>query len=354
MHPDIATHTHKNPMKAIFPGPPALILLILLFSCTTNPEPGDHQASFPELKGPYLGQAIPDTLPLLFAPGIVSTGMFTRDVAISPDGKEIYFCVAIGNYTYSTIVYTREVDGRWQAPEIVSFSGGPGVMDFEPAFSADGSKLFFLSNRPDGDEPPGDQDIWVVERVPGGWGEPLNLGEPVNTDGGEFFPSLTEEGTLYFSRNAPGSGLNQIYRSRWAGGAFQEPELLPSQVNCGSNRFNAFVSPDESYIIVPVVGMTDAYDGVDYYIVFRNQDDQWSEPINMGASVNLDNARGWSPYVSPGGGYFFFMATRTTEVEAADWNYEKLVDLYHSPGNGNADIYWMDARFIEDLRPDGF
>jgi hypothetical protein len=280
--------------------------------------------------------------------------MFTRDVAITPDGKEIYFCVAIGNYAYSTIVYCKEVDGKWLPPEIVPFSGGPGVMDFEPALSADGSKLFFLSNRPDGDEAPGDQDIWVVERGPEGWGEPRNLGAPVNTDGGEFFPSLTEEGTLYFSRNAPGSGLNQIYRSRWTGGAFQEPELLPAQVNCGSNRFNAFVSPDEGYIIVPAVGMAGAYDGVDYYIVFRNPDDQWSEPINMGAVVNRENARGWSPYVSPGGEYFFFMATRTTEVEAADWSYEKLVDLYHSPENGNADIYWMDAGFIEDLRPDGF
>jgi len=341
-------------MKAIFPAPLALILFILQISCSTSTEPGDPQTSFPTLKGPYLGQTVPDSLPLLFAPGIVSTGMFTRDVAITPDGKEIYFCVAIGNYTYSTIVYTKEVDGSWLAPEIVPFSGGPGVMDFEPALSADGSKLFFLSNRPDGNEPVGDQDIWVVERGPESWGEPRNLGAPVNSDGGEFFPSLTEEGTLYFSRNAPGSGVNQVYRSRWAEGAFQEPELLPESVNCGNNRFNAFVSPDESFIIVPAVGMADAYDGVDYYIVFRNPDDQWSELINMGAVVNQDNARGWSPYVSPDEKFFFFMATRTTEVEPADWHYEKLVDLYQSPGNGNADIYWMNAGFIEDLRPDGF
>jgi hypothetical protein len=342
--------TQTNPMKAIYLGPLALILFTLHNSCTSSPEPGDPQTSFPVLQGPYLGQTAPDSLPELFAPGIVSTGMFTRDVAIGPDGKEIFFCVAIGNYTYSTILFTREVDGTWMAPEIVPFSGGPGVMDFEPSLSADGSKLFFLSNRPDGNEPVGDQDIWVVDKGPEGWGEPRNLGMPVNTDGGEFFPSLTEQGTLYFSRNAPGSGLNQIYRSRWSEGAFQEPELLPEAVNCGTNRFNAFVAPDESYIIVPAVGMADAYDGVDYYIVFRNSEDQWSEPINMGALVNQDNARGWSPYVSPDGAYFFFMATRTNEIEVADWNYEKLLDLYRSPGNGNADIYWTDAEFIEALR----
>ena len=329
----------------------AFLLALTINSCNTPPESGSTAFPFPEFSGPFLGQSLPDSIPELFAQGVVSTGIFTRDMAISPDGKEIYFCVAIGNYTYSTILYTKEVNGLWLPPEIVPFSGGPGVMDFEPALSADGSKLFFLSNRPDGDEEPGDQDIWMVERDDSGsWGLPQNLGEPVNTDGGEFFPSLTNNGTLYFTRNAKGSGLNQVFRSRWMDGSFQEPELLPEQVNCGSNRFNAFVAHDESYMIVPAVGMPDAFDGVDYYIVFRDQEDNWSEPINMGAKVNKDNARGWSPYVSPGGEAFFFMATRTNEIEEADWNYENLKKLNDSPGNGNADTYWVDAGFLRILK----
>ena len=340
-------------MKKVSPSP-WILLVIAVLSCSSPHVPGHAEYQFPDLEGPYLGQSLPDSLPELFAPGVVSTGMFNRDMAISPDGTEIYFCVAIRNYAYSTILYTRLEKGKWQKPEIVPFSGGPGVMDFEPAFSADGSQLFFLSNRPDGGEEAGDEDIWVVDRVADGWGTPRNLGEPVNTDGGEFFPSLTRDGTLYFSRNAKGSALNQIFRSRWAGGAFQEPELLPEEVNCGSNRFNAFVAPDESYLIVPAAGMEDAYDGVDYYIVFRDREDRWSEPINLGAIVNRDNPRGWSPYVSPDGRCFFFMATRIPELEAHDWNYDQLKELHNSPGNGNADIYWVDAAFIEGLRPDGF
>ena len=130
-----------------------ILTIILLLSCNGTSAPDADPATFPALSGPFMGQTLPDSIPELFAPGVVSTGMFTRDMAISPDGKEIYFCVAIGNYTYSTILFTKEVDGRWLPPEIVPFSGGPGVLDFEPAFSADGSRLFFLSNRPDGDEP---------------------------------------------------------------------------------------------------------------------------------------------------------------------------------------------------------
>jgi hypothetical protein len=44
------------------------------------------------------------------------------------------------------------------------------------------------------------------------------------------------------------------------------------------------------------------------------------------------------------------MATRTLEVEREAWNYANLQKLHQSSGNGNADIYWMDARFIEQLR----
>ena len=97
-----------------------IILALTAFSCNRTAEQVESESSFPNLSGPYLGQPLPDSIPTLFAPGIVSTGMFTRDVAITPDGKEIYFCVAIGNYTYSTILCMKEVDGRWLTPEIVN------------------------------------------------------------------------------------------------------------------------------------------------------------------------------------------------------------------------------------------
>ena len=70
--------------------------------------------------------------------------------------------------------------------------------------------------------------------------------------------------------------------------------------------------------------------------------------------MNQDNARGWSPYVSPDGKAFFFMATRTREIEEADWNFEMLRELNDSPNNGFADIYWINAAIIQQLRPDGF
>jgi len=291
-----------------------------------------------------------DSLPAFFAPGLVSTGMFTRDMALSPDGKEMYFSISIGNYTHSTIVCSKRQDGHWTSPEIAPFTGGPGVMDLEPAFSHDGQQLFFMSTRAQGDEAPGNQDLWVVERRGEGWGPAKNLGAPVNTSGGEFFPSLTQDGTLYFTRATEGSRIEQIYRSRYSDGAYQEPELLPEQVNCGRTRFNAYISPDESFLIVPALGMPGSYDGVDYYITFRDASDRWSMPMNLGAPVNEGNTRGWSPYVSPDGNSFFFMSNKADSLSTGQWNYSYLKELHQRPGNGHPGMMFMDASFLRELR----
>ncbi|MFC2090045.1 TolB family protein [Bacteroidota bacterium] len=323
------------------------VFFLSMISCNQNEQKTDD---FPELSGPYLGQSLPGSGPEVFAPGIIGTGMFTRDIAISPDGKELFYSVAIGNYTYSTILYTKQINGKWSTPEVAPFAASAKTMDLEPAFNPAGNRLYFISSRPvDGNET-GGQDIWYVERIADGWSDPVHPGTPLNTDAGEFFPSFTNDGYLYFTREAAGDPLNGIYRSKITDNTFTEPERLPEQVNCGSTRFNAFVSRDHSYIIVPAADMKDAYDQVDYYIVFRDKNDQWSQPLNMSEQINKDNSRGWSPFVSPDGNYFFFMSNKSEDIPVSDFSYKKLVELYNDPMNGNATMYWMKADFIEELR----
>jgi ketosteroid isomerase-like protein len=131
-------------------------------------------------------------------------------------------------------------------------------------------------------------------------------------------------------------------------GRYQEPERLPSQVNSGTSQFNAFVAPDESYLVVPVIGRTDSLGGCDYYVVFRATDDRWSEPINLGPTINTPGSQEFSPYVSPDGKYFFFMSSRFTRPDRL--TYALLRDLRGRPGNGNADTWWVDATLVTSLR----
>jgi hypothetical protein len=210
----------------------------------------------------------------------------------------------------------------------------------------------FLSNMPmdEGGET-GNQDIWVVDRNGAGWGRPYNLGPPVNSENAEFFPSLTDDGTLYFTRQEMGSPENFIYRSRWVNGQYTTPEKMGPEVNCGTNRFNACIARDESYIIVPAVGMSDGFGGADYYVVFRNEDDTWSPPFNLGPGINNATGSGWSPYISPDGQYFFFMASKRPEKLPENLTIQYFRDHLDVPQNGNADIYWVHAGFIQGLRP---
>ena len=73
-----------------------------------------------------------------------------------------------------------------------------------PRFTADGLSMFFESNQPGG---VGGWDIWVSTRetVDDPWGEPVSLGPPVNTEGDELANNISLDGlTLYFTPDRPG------------------------------------------------------------------------------------------------------------------------------------------------------
>jgi len=316
----------------------------------------------PELVGDYVGQPPPGGTPEIFAPGLITTGIYTRDVAMTPDGSGLYFGVLLG--PVAAIIEThRGADGVWSEPEVAPFSTDSRFFNLEPAISPDGSRFMFLSTRVQGREPEpeelrnwSNQDIWVMDREEDQWGEPYNLGAPVNTEESEFFPSMTRDGTLYFTRGIEDGQGSFIYRSRLVNGEYQEPERLGAEVNATPNQFNAFIDPDESYLIICTGDRDDSLGGTDYYVVFRSDDDRWSEPINMGEVVNTPGDGEFSPYVSPDGRYFFFMSTSFGAQErippALTWDYIKSYRMM--PEIGNAGIYWMDASFIEELRPEGF
>lgn len=301
----------------------------------------------------YLGMERPGETAELFAPGIVSDGLSTRDIAIYPDGSEIYFCVSSDNFQFATILHCKFDGEKWSKPEVVPFATNPKYIYFEPCISPDGSKMMFLSNKPaDGISDPTDEDIWCVDRVGDSWGEPYNLGAPINTDGEEYFPSLTNDMTLYFTRRAEDERSSSLYRSKFIDGKYTEAEKLPEQVNCGVDRFNCFVAPDESYVIVPSHIPGNVIGGIDYYIVFRNDDDTWQEPVNMSDKVNYPTGREYSAYVTRDGKYMFFMASHVMPDEnyPEKYSYAFFKKLHDTPENGSTDVYWIDAGFISDLK----
>ena len=317
------------------------IFILASFSCQNSPQHSSPAALFSEP---------PDKKARMFAPGIISTDLYERDFTMTPDKKEMYWRVVVGDHSYSAIMMTKYDDEKWSKPEVAPFSKNPEYKDMEPFITYHGEKFYFVSNRPSKNREE-NWDIWVMDRQKEGWGEPYNLGAPVNSDAREFFPSLTKDGTLYFTREGQ-NVENGIFRCRFSNGQYQKAERLPEQVNAGKARYNALIDPDENFIIVPIYGMEDTRGGTDYYICFRNHKDQWSQPINMGDEINSYSGAEWSASLSQDGQFIFFMTAREEkgyDFKNQSLTYQKFQKLHRSPNNGNPNIYWINSSIIDSL-----
>lgn len=140
-------------------------------------------------------------------------------------GEEMWFCsVRKGNYREIDIWTARYKDGAWgdfqNAGEQLNVDYSLGELHL----SADGSLLYYHSDRPGG---LGGYDLWLTRRLDEGWRQPVNLAA-LNTPETEGWPFLSQDGhELWFLRWYQGSPA--IYRSIGEGENWSEPELILSQ-----------------------------------------------------------------------------------------------------------------------------
>ncbi len=289
------------------------------------------------LRGDYLGQDAPASIPTLFAPGVISTCKEHSAALFTPDGEELYF----GRMFPAAIYFMKQVDGEWTIPRVVSFSGE--FIDLYPHLSPDGERIVFSSNRPvrEGGAPLAGPrlHLWMVERAETGWSEPRHLGPVVNSGVRQGSSAVTRDGTLYFNRrdsSHPGNSTD-IFRSRPTDGEYMTVENVGHVINSNSPDHSPYVAPDESYIIFS--SFRGGYGKSDLFISFKRSDGLWSQPRNMGARINSP-AKEEYPHVTPDGRYLFFNSNRPSPL-----NRNEIPD---GPGN----IYWVDAGIIAELKPD--
>jgi L-ascorbate metabolism protein UlaG (beta-lactamase superfamily) len=181
------------------------------------------EVDFHNLVGDYFGQTPPGATPQLFARGIVSTDDNEHCApAFSPDGSEVFWYSTRppgpdSQEAFFFHMTMRRENGRWSAPYVAP--NGYRV------FSADGRRAYLAQ--------PG--DIRVLEKQGNGWSEPRELGlasrfPELKT---MFLPSVTRTGTLYFTSYAGGPSTNQrIYRIECVDGEYTKSELLPPASTC--------------------------------------------------------------------------------------------------------------------------
>lgn len=270
---------------------------------------------------------------------------------------------------------------EWSPPVNLGPPINSALNDFGPALSKDGLSLYFSSDRPGG---MGGPDIWVSQRASreDAWGEPVNLGPPVNTAFNDSTPSFSRDGhSMYFNSNRPGGfglldiwiaqrvhthddlgweepvnagpGINTAFGDAGAGRLENEEEGAPllyfgSTRPGGPGSFDIYVSAQaadgswEPAVLVPELSSPFSdqrpsvrFDGLELFLhsnraggsglldlwVSKRQTtlDAWSVPVNLGATVNSPH-EDQNAFVSSDRETLLFASTRPA-------------------GSGNLDLY---------------
>ncbi len=282
----------------------------------------------------------------LFGEDIISTRLYERDIAISPDGTELIY--TLGNYrqSFRCLVSIKKGVAAWQEKQLVSFTGR--YQDIEPFFSTDGTKLFFASTRPmDSDTTRSDYNIWFSKKTALGWGDPSPLDTIINTSKDEFYPAVSKNGNLYFTATREnGIGREDIFLSTFNNGKYQSPVPLDSTVNSAAFEFNAYVNPDEDLMVFSSYGRDDGLGGGDLYYSRRDANGRWTEAKNMGPVINSDKLD-YCPFIDVPRGNFYFTSERGNALDKELKTVGKFEEEANRVLNGLGNIYRVNIEALD-------
>ena len=166
--------------------------------------------------------------------------------AFTPDGKTMYFtrCPIDDQYPrYASIYKSNRSDASWTTPEAVIISNDTLSSYAHPAVSPDGEWLYFTSDMAGGE---GGLDLWRFyigsSRAMEGITE--NLGNRINTEGDEQFPSFGPKGELFFSSNGyPGMGGLDIFCATQENDTVWKVTNMMAPINSNGDDFGITFAP---------------------------------------------------------------------------------------------------------------
>ena len=212
---------------------------------------------------------------MLFAPEILnSLSPWVAATAFSPDGTQFFVSVGTADYSGAKLYASQLVNGAWTPVAQPSF-----LSDFtysnEPVFSADGATLTFT-----GKKAGGSLDFWTVSYSDQGWGAPVALPAPINSDASEYRGCTLPDGTIYFT--SARSGFNQVYKGYKdaAGTLVVEPVSGPTSPT--SYEGDPWVPPDGRFL---VFCSARGWKSSDLYVSFSDGKGGWGPALKAWGGV---------------------------------------------------------------------
>ncbi len=254
------------------------------------------------------------TTPVKLGEGTLSTDAVQWNNVYVSKVKELYF-TKMGK-SASIIHKMKYRDGVFQDLQMIDFPESSPHSDVY--VNTEGDLMLFSSLMQEHDNDTiSDWNVWKSVRKNAKWQQP----EPffkTNIEGNQFYPCLTNSGNLYCAITHD-SGNSDLYVARYKNGVYEQPKALPEYINSIKMEGDAFVAPDESYLIFAGFERGQNLGKSDLYISFNN-DGVWTVPVWLGEDLNSDGYDG-SPFVTHDGKYLIFTSSRGSTDENTFFNH---------------------------------
>ncbi len=203
--------------------------------------------------------------------------------AITADGAELIFTIRYGrSQDFNEDIFTsKKVNGQWQAPVSLSANINSNFREGACSISADGRHLILTICGPRG------CDLYESKREGDIWQKPVALSGAVNSNGWEAQPSLSADGNeLYFVSDRKGGlgGYDIWYSKKDETGAWTRAVNMGKPINTKYDEIAPYIHVNNQNLYYASNGLP-GFGGFDIYVSEKNND-QWTEPENLGAPLN--------------------------------------------------------------------
>ncbi|MGQ9621173.1 MAG: hypothetical protein ACUVTX_09365, partial [Bacteroidales bacterium] len=218
-----------------------------------------------------------------------SQGSVNDYPAVSFDGNTIAYTEHRG--LSNAIFYSKRERGKWQPPVEITFEINAGEDCSTCALNYDGTELFlYKDDMKDG-------NIYSTTCKEGKWSPIKKLNRNINTKYYESHASISPDGKrLYFTSNREdGNDLDIYVSEKDATGDWGVPKILPEEINSAFNEDTPFITISDTILFFASEG----HNSMGGYDIFRSirKGDKWTNPENLGYPVNTpDDDRFYSPF----------------------------------------------------------
>jgi outer membrane protein OmpA-like peptidoglycan-associated protein len=232
--------------------------------------------------------------------------------------------------------------GTWSKAQPVAGKINTNLNEGAQNISQDGDWLIFTGcNYPEGE---GSCDLYIAYKTKnGGWTEPENMGRTINTEFWESSPSLSpDKKSLYFSSSRPGGygGKDIWVTQRNNNGQWSQPRNLGPTVNTASDEACPFIHADNQTLYFNSDGHR-GYGLTDLFLVKKNADESWGTPVNLGYPINTIDDEG-SIIVSPDGKTSYYASDRMDTKGGLDlYSFELREDIRASK------VLWVKGKVFD-------